>query len=134
MTDTNRAVDILIVDDDVPTGDMLKTILSRKYPQTVVHSAYEPGSALDGFRENLPDILITDFLMPDLNGIQMARKFREIKPETKVIVLSGFSDPNAFKDDAEDDSVIDFRIVKPVNFGELFAVLDRCLVELGASG
>ncbi len=56
MTDTNRTIDILIVDDDAPTGAMLKTIIARKYPEAVVHSAYEPGAALDSFKENLPDI------------------------------------------------------------------------------
>lgn len=133
MTAPGTTTDILIIDDDPTTGDMLKSILAKKYPAANVHSDFEPAAAVDRFRENLPDILITDFLMPDLNGIQLARKFRELKPATKVIVLSGFSDPSAFRDDESPDSIIDYRIVKPVNFDQLFAAINRCLAGSGTS-
>jgi len=80
----------LIVDDDE---------LVRKFVERVLHTAgYETATASDGpealaAAASRPfDILITDLMMPRMNGDELARRIRVGAPETKVLYLTGFSD------------------------------------------
>jgi len=80
----------LIVDDDE---------LVRKFVERVLQTTgYDTATAADGpealaAAANRPfDILITDLMMPQMNGDELARRIRADAPETKVLYLTGFSD------------------------------------------
>jgi DNA-binding NtrC family response regulator len=52
----------------------------------------EAPRALSYLEENQPDLIISDFLMPELDGIQLLRRARELHPEVPRILLTGYAD------------------------------------------
>lgn len=78
---------ILIVEDDNDLREMLKvSLLRRKY---TVLEASNGKEAIIKLKPALVDLLITDIIMPDEDGLKVIMKFREIKPSIKIIAISG---------------------------------------------
>jgi two-component system response regulator YesN len=83
------AVSILVVEDEAITLEFLVATLARKYPAATIHKALNGRIGLEQFETYMPNIVITDINMPGISGMQMAGKIRELKPGTKIIVLTG---------------------------------------------
>jgi CheY-like chemotaxis protein len=78
---------ILIVEDDEDLREMLKiSLLARKY---TVLEASNGKDALLRFKPLITDMVITDLIMPDEDGLKVIMKIKEIKPAIKVIAISG---------------------------------------------
>jgi CheY-like chemotaxis protein len=91
-TENNDAT-ILIVDDDSFICDMLREHLSLLGYR--VFTACSGAEALQKTEETKKiDILLTDIMMPLMNGVELAKKFVSLIPEVKIIFMSGFlNDP-----------------------------------------
>jgi two-component system chemotaxis response regulator CheY len=78
---------ILVIDDDTIVRETIIHILEDE--------AYEVVSAEDGargmvvFRSEQPDLVITDIIMPEQEGIQTIAEMRKAKPDAKIIAISG---------------------------------------------
>jgi len=78
---------ILIVEDDKELREMLKTSLIRnKY--TVIE-AIDGKDAISHFKPSIIDLVITDIIMPEEDGLKVIMKLREFKPKLKIIAISG---------------------------------------------
>jgi CheY-like chemotaxis protein len=78
---------ILIVEDDKDLREMLKTsLIRRKY---TVHEASNGKEALLRFKPAITDMVITDLIMPDEDGLKVIMKIKELKPSIKIIAISG---------------------------------------------
>lgn len=78
---------ILIVDDEPDILHLLKRILER-----VGHTVYEARdgkTALRMYAGNPADVVITDILMPEMDGLEFIARVHEIFPEARIIALSG---------------------------------------------
>jgi YesN/AraC family two-component response regulator len=120
----------LLVEDDVITLEIYTTILTKKYPDVPVYPAINGRAGFDLFKVHLPAIVITDIVMPEMDGVQLASKIRALKPETRFIFLTGNSQKNILHDLEGNEFEFYHHIVKPVNFGELFAAIEQCLGEI----
>jgi CheY-like chemotaxis protein len=78
---------VLIVDDERLVADTLSEILKRFQYDAVPF--YNGETAIEAAREQCPDIVLSDVIMPRLNGVETVLKIREICPHTRVILLSG---------------------------------------------
>lgn len=78
---------ILIVDDEVTIAETLRTILMRHGYATF--AVYEAQSALELVSVVPPDLLLTDFVLPGMNGLALAMQVVEECPACKVIIFSG---------------------------------------------
>lgn len=119
---------LLYVEDEGATRDQVSRVLvARGYRLTVAENG-EQG--LEIFRKQAPDIVLTDILMPRLNGLDMARAIRALSPETQIACMTAFSD-TSYLIEAIDIGINQF-VLKPVEFKRLFIALDRCreVVEL----
>ncbi len=56
---------LLVVEDDRISLDLLHSMISVRYPNALIHYAYDGLSALQKFKEYWPDIVITDINMPE---------------------------------------------------------------------
>ncbi len=83
-----RASDILVVDDDPKIGKLLEKILIDEGYQ--VRTANNPIEALSLVKEAAPDLMITDLVMPGMNGIELIRKTRRQLRNLRAIVLTGY--------------------------------------------
>ncbi len=95
---------ILVVDDERSMRELLELVLKRE--GYAVHTAENGTRALEFVRQNVYDLLISDVKMPDINGIELLERVREISPETMVIMITAFATVDtarrAFKLGAED--------------------------------
>jgi two-component system response regulator PilR (NtrC family) len=95
---------ILVVDDERSMRELLELVLKRE--GYVVHKAENGTRALELVRQNVYDLIISDVKMPDINGIELLSRVREISPETMVIMITAFATVDtarrAFKLGAED--------------------------------
>lgn len=78
---------VLVVDDEVVIADTLTAILARNGFATM--TAYNGQSALDIARVIPPDLLLTDVVMPDMSGIDLAIAVRRATPDCKILLFSG---------------------------------------------
>jgi two-component system NarL family response regulator len=78
---------ILLVDDHPLTRDALATLLEQK-GFSVVGQAGDGNEAIDFARRLLPDLVLLDLSMPELDGISALPRLREAAPECEVVVLT----------------------------------------------
>jgi DNA-binding NarL/FixJ family response regulator len=86
------AITVFLVDDHRIFLDSLKVFLELEKDISVIGMAYDGRSALLGISELAPDVVIMDITMPELNGIDAVTNILLEKPNTRVIMLSGYSD------------------------------------------
>ena len=84
--------------------------------------------ALELCRQHEPDILITDIMMPGLNGLELISELTRTQPEIRIVVISGYNDFD-YARTAMRYGVRDY-LLKPVDEGELHQVLDRMKNEI----
>jgi len=82
-----RRAEILLVDDEEALCTAAEKILAKEgYHVTSVNTA---ADGLARFESNGADLLITDLMLPDLEGIQVLKRAKEIRPTVEVIVITG---------------------------------------------
>lgn len=127
--DTNHAgISVLYVEDESATREQVARILASRGYRLIIAENGQTG--LKAYRDLFPDIVLTDIMMPGMNGLEMAREIRTISPESQIVCLTAFSDPS-YLVEAIDIGVSQF-VFKPIEFNRLQAALDHCqeIVEL----
>lgn len=84
---TNTPGRILVIEDDQQMRKLYKIKLSEQGYDIVEASNGNEG--LRRFRECLPDLVITDLVMPEKEGIEMIMQIKTESPEAKIIAISG---------------------------------------------
>jgi len=84
---------IVIADDSSLLRDRIKSLLSSMKNVFVVGEAENGVDALQLIREKEPDLAILDIRMPEMNGIEVLKKIRELKMKTKICILTNYPYP-----------------------------------------
>jgi CheY-like chemotaxis protein len=86
-------MDIIIVDDELVSLTVLKQLVG-KLPDCRVHAFTHPSAALAWCKPNEPDVVIVDYMMPDLNGIEFTRQLcaLEGRADTPMMMVSASAD------------------------------------------
>ena len=111
----NRTLSILVVDDQEIICELIAEHLSADGHQPVI--ATDSTEAFARFEAGAFDIIITDQSMPGISGEQLARKVKERRPGTHIIMLTGFGDDLLSNGKAPEG--IDRILSKPVSSEEL---------------
>ena len=77
---------ILAVDDDQFTLDLIRLVFEEESDLSAFDTAQE---ALNYFEHNHFDVIITDIVMPVMNGVELVKKIRERNNEVPIVVISG---------------------------------------------
>lgn len=113
---------VMLVDDErLILQGVLNIIDWEKLGMEVIHMAENGKEALDKYKENPVDIIITDINMPVITGLELIMKIKEINKRAKFIVLSGY-DEFSYARTAMKYGVENY-ILKPINEEELEAAL-----------
>ena len=114
---------ILIVDDEPLITRSLETFLKFAFKGTV-YSSNDPVQAVKLAEEIKPDMVISDFLMPALNGLEFLKKIKEISEDTISILLTGYADKeNAIK--CINEVNIYYYAEKPWDNNTLIKIIDN---------
>ena len=82
---------ILVVDDDELIISSLRGLFALETGYDVL-TISEPAAAIAELERRPVDLIISDFLMPEINGVELLKKARALQPETVRILLTGFAD------------------------------------------
>ena len=117
---------ILVVDDEEPIRELLLDYFSQSHHEC--KSAESGGKALALIPSFEPNVVITDFNMPKMNGIELLKQIREQSSKINVIILTGFPDQqNAI--DAVNFGARAF-LQKPINLSDVSAVVENIESEV----
>jgi len=118
---TKSEFNILVVDDEETMRETLKELLERD--GFSVQMADNTYSAIDLYQKQQHNLVISDIMMPESDGIELLHKLKNINPEVIVILITGYasidSAVQAIKIGAED------YFTKPFNNEEILKVVDR---------
>ncbi len=116
---------ILVVDDDNDMCLLLNRFLTRN--GYVVVSANSGQAALEWLKKNKPDLILCDFRLDDMTGIQLLGRIKEMHPKAIVIIITGYSD---VKDAVEVMKMGAFDYVtKPLFPEEILLTIKKALSE-----
>jgi two-component system chemotaxis response regulator CheY len=101
----------LLLVDDATYMRRLVGIMAKKGGHEVIGEADSGEKGITLYRDLKPDLVILDILMPDMNGLDVLKKIREINPEARVLMCSA-SEQTAFVQEAVDSGAAGY-IVKP---------------------
>jgi DNA-binding response OmpR family regulator len=120
MSDLRRS--ILIVDDEPLIAETLSLILRDAGFEP--HVAYNAKSALELARQVRPDLMLTDVILPGMNGLELAVKVRELLPKCRILLFSGQAVTADILEIARKAGGQDFEVLpKPVDPEELLSKL-----------
>ena len=121
----SERVQILVVDDEASARTGLVELLREEGYE--VRGAADAFKALGLIESDVPDLLITDVHMPDMDGTQLMEKVQATYPSVGVIVMTAFSTVEravaAMQNGADD------YLTKPIRFDELLVVVERLLAH-----
>ena len=120
---------VFIVDDEPFIIEGLYDIVDwSSFGMEIVYHAGNGQAALQALPEQPVDILITDISMPLMNGLDLIREARQLQPELKVIILSGFNEFEYLKEGMK--LGIENYLLKPINVDELQSTLRNTAAKL----
>jgi len=114
---------ILIVDDETAICDLSNNILTSKGYQTYV--AYSGEDALEIMENNKIDLLLSDVIMPNMDGYKLAGIVRKKYPDVKIQLVSGFDDDR--QRTKEDELLAEKLLSKPYTAKDLCFVVRKLL-------
>jgi DNA-binding NarL/FixJ family response regulator len=83
-----KQVRILVVDDNPSIRRYVRGILEQNANWKVCDEARNGQEAVEKFRQIQPDLIVLDFQMPEMNGLDAARIISQISPETPILILT----------------------------------------------
>ncbi|MBN1846972.1 MAG: response regulator [Deltaproteobacteria bacterium] len=116
---------ILFVDDEEAIGAFARDILEYLGYDVIIEK--NPSKAFNLFQEkpDFFDLVITDMTMPEMTGIDLLKKIKQIRPNIPIILCTGYSD--LIDEDKANDLGIAAYLVKPIETKDLSKVLRKVL-------
>lgn len=122
FSDDKPLEQILIVDDEESVRNLFTFCLENQY---VCQEAASVEEALEILAENSFELIITDLMMPGLNGVDLVDRVMELAPDTAIIMASGVDDPQSALE-AVRRGAFDY-LIKPCDLRELELTVERAL-------
>ena len=120
---------IMIVDDEPISADGVTSYLeSAGEPDWQIHTCYSPREVLQSLNSRI-DVLIADVLMPDMNGVELARKVAQRWPMTKVIFLTASPGIERAQDAVRMPESMDY-LLKDDNLNDLLTSVRRAVKQI----
>jgi DNA-binding response OmpR family regulator len=110
---------VLVIDDEKNLADTLVWILERAGFETT--PAYDGESALQRLGTFQPDIVISDVIMPGLNGIEVCTRIQAQFPKCHILLFSGQTATNELLGEAREHGLTWELLAKPMDPDELLA-------------
>lgn len=115
-------ISLLYVEDEQSTREQVSGLLKRIV--RTLHVASDGIDGLDKYKEHRPDVVLSDIMMPGMNGLEMASQIRLINPDCQIIVLTAYNDTEYL---LECISIgISKFAQKPVDFLKLSQAIGQC--------
>ena len=114
---------LLVIDDEAAQRDTLAGYLQKQGYEVLTADSGQTG--IDLLATHLVDVVLTDYRMPDMDGMGVLREARRINPEIEVVMITAFGSVGGAVDAMKEGTY--HYLEKPVDLDELDAVLARAL-------
>lgn len=114
---------LLVVDDDPAVRETLELALRCQGHEVV--TADSGQRAVEAARESEVDLVLTDLRMSGMNGLETLRAIRAVKPDARVMVITGFAS-NEMEDELLESGAVAI-VMKPFALKDLYAAVHRAL-------
>jgi len=115
---------ILVIDDDPDLLFLMAHGIKRLNSNFQVSTAPSATVALEQMQNQQFDLVVTDYMMPDMTGLDLVPKIRQISPQTKFVVVTAHHDTNRIRDMIDDLKISGF-LGKPFVLPELLEVIQK---------
>src|SRR5450631_2331081 len=88
MEGRSHVVRILVVDDNPAVRHYLRALLEQEDTAQVCEEARTGEEAIQRVKKHPPDMILLDFQMPDLNGLEVARQISQLFPEIPILLVT----------------------------------------------
>ena len=113
---------ILVIDDEPSVALLIRDVLQRRGFEVLTHEGGE--AVLDVAADADIDLVVSDFAIPGLNGLEFARRFASLRPDVQVLIVSAFLDGET-EDALAAQSNVAGLIRKPFDIFELLKEVER---------
>ena len=121
----NEYTKILVVDDEFIMRQGITHMIDWEQEGfQIIGQASNGQEALDMIKENTPDIIISDVVMPQINGIELAKLIQDKYPQIQIIILSSYSDFEYVKSSFQSGAV-DYILKPSLNPAEMLKTLKK---------
>jgi putative nucleotidyltransferase with HDIG domain len=119
---------VLYVEDEVELRKKISTFFRKIFP--LVDVAANGVQGLESYLNGHYDIVITDILMPKMNGLEMIHKIRNVNGKQEIIIISAYTDPEYLTESIQLE--VSGYIIKPIVLEQIVHVLEHSLEKLDA--
>jgi DNA-binding NtrC family response regulator len=116
---------VLIVDDEEMVITSVKAFLSLETEYTI-HGFSDPEEAVRYLETHPVDVIVSDYLMPKLNGIQLLGKAKQLQPEAARVLLTGHADKQSAIQAINDVGLFQY-LEKPWDNAQLLLVIQSAI-------
>ncbi|MEO5359406.1 MAG: response regulator [Nitrospirota bacterium] len=115
-----RRFSVLCVDDDEAIRNVMRLTLKRRFGE--IYMAENGREGLELYMRYDPDMVITDNLMPVMDGVALIQKILQIRKEQPIILTKSFVD-----DERSRDCKVCANLIKPVDLDKLIETIFHCM-------
>ena len=123
---TRRAPRLLIIDDEPIIGKRLQQAFTKTGIEAIIFT--DPVVAMEAMAEERFSIVITDYRMEKMNGLEVLRQVKTLNPYAKVIMITGYPSQE-LEEEAVLSGIFEF-MAKPFRMDELKDAVSRAMKEL----
>ena len=121
-------IKILLVDDHRIVLDGLKALFDKDSEFEIIGAISSPAEALERLKMLQPDILLTDYTLPGMTGLELSTKVKELYPNVKRVILSMHDEGHLIKQVMKEG--VDGYLLKSIQQGELKAALRQIMLGM----
>ncbi len=114
-------ISVLFVDDNETIRKLYRRILEKHVNHLYI--AENGSHGLELYLKHKPDLVITDMMMPVMNGLEMVKEIKKIAPDAKFVVMSAYSEKDSFVESIH--LGVDGYLMKPVEAKKLLSLIDE---------
>lgn len=119
LTEQTKKLTAMVVEDEAVANELLSSTFKNFFSD--VTSAFNGKEALELFEQKKPDIIFVDIIMPEMDGIELSRKIREMNPNQIIIVISASNDIQKISESIEIG--VNSFIQKPIDTKKIIELL-----------
>ena len=126
LTEQTKKLTAMVVEDEAVANELLSSTFKNFFSS--VSSAFNGKDALEMYKKTMPDIVFLDIIMPEMDGIELARKIREIEPNQIVIIISASNDIQKISESIEIG--VNSFIQKPIDTKKIIELISNIVAMI----
>lgn len=126
LTQQTKKLSAMVVEDEKVANELLSSTFKNFFSS--VTSCFNGKEALDSYAKSAPDVVFVDIIMSEMDGIELARKIREIYPSQIIIVISASNDIEKISESIEVG--VNSFIQKPIDTKKIIELLTSVIAMI----